>query len=161
MERLTFNGDFCDIAQCFEIRGGKQCPGGYCSQRRVWDRLKEYEDTGLEPETVVKARDIILDISGDIDHLRELVREEKNGRLMVLPVKIGEHLWRATKPYRQEPKVTEYVVKNIRTVGKKHKVMLEVQAVNVPVTNVMHISSFCRTREEAEAALEARGGQDG
>lgn len=71
------------------------------------------------------------------------------------PVMIGEHLWRVTYPYRQDPKVTEYVVKNFRTVGKKHKLMLEVQALNVPGTNVMHISAFKRTKEEAEKELEA------
>lgn len=50
MERLTFEGSFCDIAQCFEVRGGSFCESGYCSQREVWERLKEYEDTGLTPE---------------------------------------------------------------------------------------------------------------
>lgn len=50
MERLTFEGDFCDIAQCAETRGGSFCEGGTCSQRKVWERLKAYEDTGLTPE---------------------------------------------------------------------------------------------------------------
>ena len=36
------------------------------------DRLAAYEDTGLEPETISKIRDIVLDISGDLDRLREL-----------------------------------------------------------------------------------------
>ena len=44
MDRLTFEGDFCDIAQCFEVLGGSYCEDGYCSQRRVWERLKMYED---------------------------------------------------------------------------------------------------------------------
>ena len=50
MERLTFDGNFCDIAKCGEINGGSSCKDGYCSQRKVWERLKEYEDTGLSPE---------------------------------------------------------------------------------------------------------------
>lgn len=46
MERLTFDGNFCEIAQCREL----PCQyGGSCSQRKVWERLKEYEDTGLAP----------------------------------------------------------------------------------------------------------------
>ena len=46
MERMTFEGNFCDIAQCREIL----CPyNGACSQRKVWERLKAYEDTGLTP----------------------------------------------------------------------------------------------------------------
>ena len=47
MERLTFEGNFCDIAQCREL----PCPyNGACSQRKVWERLAAYEDTGLTPE---------------------------------------------------------------------------------------------------------------
>lgn len=49
MERLTFEGNFCDIAQCREL----PCPyNSACSQRKVWERLKAYEDTGLEPAEV-------------------------------------------------------------------------------------------------------------
>lgn len=49
MERLTFEGDFCDIAQCREY----SCLyNDACSARKVWERLKAYEDTGLEPEEV-------------------------------------------------------------------------------------------------------------
>lgn len=47
MERLTFPGNFCDIAMCRE-----QVCVGRCSQRDVWERLKRYEDTGLTPEEV-------------------------------------------------------------------------------------------------------------
>ena len=43
-ERLTFDGNFCEIARCKETRWGKYCPDGACSQRKVWERLKEYED---------------------------------------------------------------------------------------------------------------------
>ena len=43
-ERLTFEGNFCEIARCRETRWGKHCPDGVCSQRKVWERLKEYED---------------------------------------------------------------------------------------------------------------------
>lgn len=43
-ERLTFEGNFCDIAKCRKQRWDKYCPDGACSQRKVWERLKEYED---------------------------------------------------------------------------------------------------------------------
>ena len=43
-DRLTFDGNFCDIAKCSYTRFGKYCPDGACSQRKVWERLKEYED---------------------------------------------------------------------------------------------------------------------
>lgn len=52
MNRLTFDGNFCDIAMCRETPGGSFCEDGYCSQRKCWERLKQYEDTGLEPEEI-------------------------------------------------------------------------------------------------------------
>ena len=93
MERLTFEGNFCDIAQCREL----PCPyNGACSQRKVWERLKVYEDTGLEPEEVLpkdKADEIALKLMrlADLEslcsytRLRELADADKDGRLVVLP----------------------------------------------------------------------------
>ena len=54
-ERLTFEGDFCEIARCRETRWGKHCPDGACSQRKVWERLKQYEDSDVVP--VVRCKD--------------------------------------------------------------------------------------------------------
>lgn len=54
MDRLTFEGNFCDIAQC----NAAVCPcGGPCTQKKVWERLKQYEDTGLEPEEIKEFAD--------------------------------------------------------------------------------------------------------
>lgn len=54
-ERLTFEGNFCEIARCKETRWGKHCPDGACSQRKVWERLKQYEDSGAVE--VVRCKD--------------------------------------------------------------------------------------------------------
>nr|DAI81930.1 MAG TPA: hypothetical protein [Caudoviricetes sp.]DAL12097.1 MAG TPA_asm: hypothetical protein [Bacteriophage sp.] len=93
MERLTFEGSFCDIAQCREL----PCPyNGACSQRKVWERLKAYEDTGLEPEEVndavvgskLLAKSQLVSAFGiAAERLRELAEADKNGRVAVLPVK--------------------------------------------------------------------------
>ena len=41
MDRITFEGNFCDIAMCRE----SPCPyNGMCSQRETWEQLKKYED---------------------------------------------------------------------------------------------------------------------
>lgn len=98
MKRLTFEGNFCDIAQCTEIPGGSFCEDGACSQRKVWERLRAYEDTGLEPEEVLpkdKADEIALKLMrlSDLEsicsytRLRELAEADKAGRVVVLPVK--------------------------------------------------------------------------
>lgn len=91
MPRLTFEGNFCDIAMCRE----NPCPyNGMCSQRQTWERLKAYEDTGLEPEEIadaviaakLMARSKIVSCFGvDADHVRDLVEAEQDGRLVVLP----------------------------------------------------------------------------
>ena len=50
MPRLTFEGNFCDIAMCRE----NPCPyNGMCSQRQTWERLKAYEDTEQDGRLVV------------------------------------------------------------------------------------------------------------
>lgn len=91
MKRLTFDGLFCDIAKCDSTPGGTFCETGTCALRRVWERLKEYEDTGLEPEDVRRLMQdwtsliMTLDELGGMPHLRELVQAERDGRLVLLP----------------------------------------------------------------------------
>lgn len=89
MNRLTFDGNFCDISQCREL----PCPhGGNCTQRKVWEKLKAYEDLGFEPEEYKRAMnaDIIVRCAAaalgvPVEQLREVVALGKAGRLMVLP----------------------------------------------------------------------------
>ena len=109
MERLTFEGNFCDIAQCDVIPGGSSCESGRCTQRKVWERLKAYEDTGLTPEeindlasvreispeaeyainkhadSIIERLDKLLHQTDDDARLRELAEADKDGRLVVLP----------------------------------------------------------------------------
>lgn len=99
MKRLTFEGNFCDIAQCREL----PCPyNGACSARKVWERLKAYEDTGLEPESVEalklsmmgKTIAEIKEFSGlPVDRLRKLAEADKDGRVVVLPCKVGDTVY--------------------------------------------------------------------
>ena len=50
MDRITFEGNFCDIAMCRE----SPCPyNGMCSQRETWERLKKYEDAEQHGRLVV------------------------------------------------------------------------------------------------------------
>ena len=85
MERLTFDGNFCDISQCREL----PCPyNNNCTQRKVWEKLKAYEDTGLTPEEVndVMAKAKLASAFGvAAERLRELAEADKAGRLVVLP----------------------------------------------------------------------------
>lgn len=91
MERLTFDGNFCDIAQCREL----PCPyNNACTQRQVWERLKEYEDSGLSPIACGEARKIedgLSDHDYSIARMVELMQADKDGRLMVLPKSLEVH----------------------------------------------------------------------
>ena len=85
MDRLTFDGNFCDISQCREL----PCPyNTACTQRQVWEKLKAYENTGLTPEEVndVMAKAKLASAFGvAAERLRELAKADKDGRLVVLP----------------------------------------------------------------------------
>ena len=89
MERLTFEGNFCDIAQCRD----QPCPyNGACSQRKVWERLKSYEDTGITAEEITATVSIPMFVKVTSaalgttpDRLRELAEADKDGRVVVLP----------------------------------------------------------------------------
>lgn len=112
MERLTFEGNFCDIAQCKEI----PCPyNGECSQRKVWERLKAYEDTHMMPSDVTSMRMDMAIIAAlfngvDVDRMKELAEADKDGRLVVLPCKVGDRLYEVTG----RKTISVYKVKAIR-----------------------------------------------
>jgi hypothetical protein len=102
MERLTFEGNFCDIAQCREL----PCPyDGNCTQKQVWERLKAYEDSRLSPQACAEAREIEETLSGcgcSISRMVELMKADKDGRVLILPCKLG------TKVYRIRYKIVDY-----------------------------------------------------
>lgn len=94
MERLTFEGNFCDIAQCREL----PCPyDGNCTQKEVWERLKAYEDAGLSPQACAEAREIEETLSGcgySISRMVELMKADVEGRVVVLPCNVGDTVYR-------------------------------------------------------------------
>ena len=81
---------------------------------------------------------------------------EDKSLCVYLPFSTGTVLYRVTNPYRQEPKVTEFVVTNFVMQGKKHELMVEVRVNGVPGRNVMRLRQFYRTKEEAEKELAER-----
>ena len=68
--------------------------------RAVMNRLAAYEDSGLEPEEIadfMKRWEQAVEIGGmlkkyGIDHIWDIIRAEKDGRLVVLPCKVGDHI---------------------------------------------------------------------
>ncbi len=154
MERLTFDGNFCDIAQCREL----PCPhGGNCTQRKVWEKLKAYEDLGLDPEEYERAlsADIMVRVAAGAlgvpaEALRDMVELWKAGRLMVLPCKVGDELWTfCSHPVEQ---VYSFAVTDISTLNGR--TMLNTSRCGVIDARDVGKTVF-PTREEAEKALEA------
>ena len=87
MERMTFEGNFCEIAQCACMK----CPYDTdCSQKQVWGRLKAYEDSRLSPEAAANLHAILrLGDGMTLMRLRELAVADQEGQVIVLPCEVG------------------------------------------------------------------------
>ena len=157
MERLTF-------VKCPKRWKTGQHPTKYTSHRtfqEVVARLAAYEDTGLEPEEVEIMRETKADAQFmltelcrlcDYDRLEELAKADKDGRLVVLPCKVGDTVWyiggihnTLVKPAR----VMEFVVADNGVID------LCVETDNC-ICYQDSFNSFFLTREEAEKALEGQ-----
>lgn len=152
MKRLTFDGNFCDIAQCKEF----PCPyNGSCSQREVWEKLKAYEETGLTPEEVsalVKDWSDLCTIVGEcggISRVRVLTEADKAGRLVVLPCKVGDTLFRVFAG-----EILEHKVRNMRYLAIQGRWDIDTTPFCSYVESSIGKTIFL-TREEAKRALEA------
>lgn len=154
MDRLTFEGNFCDISRCQgEYRMTSKCADGPCSQRKVWERLKDYEDTGLEPDVCAeykKFEDEVVSKGVTFKRIIELMEAEKDGRLVVLPFKVGDfvYLIAIKRQYVNHPMHTPYIK------------VVEIKPENAyKYINEIGKTVFL-TRKEAEAALKGRGGDE-
>lgn len=151
---MTFEGNFCDIAQCREL----PCPyNGACSQRKVWERLAAYEDTGLTPERCAEfaradaeGRYIVMrDAEQEgVARLRELAEADKEGRLVVLPCKVGDTVYFALLG-----RIIEKQVFSIVAFSNSTRIYCGGTSEYFRPEDIG--KTFFRTREEAEAALEA------
>ena len=183
MERLTCEGNYCDIVKC-----KKSCPlyKRPCAQKLRWERLKAYEDMhGLMSDRevlceYVSQEEVLAELTkcdvafqnvlneygadgkiwfdkqfiakyvgllkyiaskktiGDMDaaRLRELAEADKDGRLVVLPCKVGDTVYML---YR--------AVDGTRGVREA-----ELWWTDIPQLG----ETVFPTREEAERALEGR-----
>lgn len=155
MERLTFDGNFCEIARCKEVK----CPyDTACSQKQVWERLKQYEDTKRTPEQIEaleaaiigKAVAQITEFEGlPIARLRELAVADQEGRVIVLPCKRGDELW----TYCNYPvkRVYSFTVSDVSTLNGR-TVLNTLGLVTIRPEDIG--KTVFLTREEAEKALQ-------
>ena len=129
------------------------------------DRLAAYEDTGLEPEAVetVKlalAAKHLVDLetlnNTPISRLVELAEADKDGRVVVLPCKVGQRVFALMD---MDKHISECEIKQIGMGNKIGFIDLEPIGARGRKYGVS-LNGFGKTvfltREEAEKALEAR-----
>ena len=118
----------------------------------IANRLAEYEDTGLEPEKIAFLKNVVDDAFSDkpefIEHVRELLRAEKDGRLVILPCKVGDTIYRCGDPIK---KIYEWQIAYVE-VYEDETVFVD-DSDNTFVEADIGKTVFL-TREEAEKALE-------
>lgn len=166
MERLTRRSDTgrAYYPRCFE----EPCGGDGCKIKDcllddiICDRLAAYEDTGLKPAEVHSMHGewsammtVLNSIGGGYDRLRELAEADKDGRLVVLPCKVGQRVFALMDTDKH---ISECEVKQIGMGNEIGFICLEPIGARGREYGVA-LNGFGKTvfltREEAEAALEA------
>ena len=170
MERLTkYNTDgqaMMDCQKCKADWTGKHgkpmadCTALYC-RNRLLDRLVEYEDTEREPEEIDMDHEAAEQLrqlcrNCDLDRLEKLAEADKDGRLVVLPCKAGDTVYKVTS----RKTISEYRVKAIRVELFCTFIEWDIVAgfvdksiFGVPVDEIG--KTVFLTREAAQKALEA------
>lgn len=167
MERMTKreNGHV-HYPRCFEEPcGGMGCRTEDCEVKvEIRERLAAYEDTGLTPAEVHSmsgewcAMMSVLNSIGSYDRLRELAEADKDGRLVVLPCKVGDTVWITGSVRRlYSEKVRTFFSGDpnySRGMADNGVKMIRTTGCDIPIHKFG--KTVFLTREKAEKALEAK-----
>lgn len=153
MERLTNKREADAQRKEYERRLANGYPRNIPEERFL--RLAAYEDTRLEPEEIDmdhEAAEQLRHLCRDCDlgRLEELVKADKEGRTVVLPCKVGDTLYRVFAG-----EILEHKVGNMRYLAIQGRWDIETYPFCSYVESSIGKTIFL-TREEAEAALEAK-----
>ena len=168
MKRLTeWNGEQPSHAyypRCFKA----PCYGDGCKindclfETAVCDRLAAYEDTGLSPEKVSWMKEVVEaafdNDTSRIERAHNLHVADKEGRVVVLPCKVGDTVWRIVRD--GEPHITRDEVRDMYFADDMTP-CVELVGGRVTFTEKFGKTVFL-SRAEAERALqEMEGKKDG
>ena len=166
MERLTNKREADAQREEYERRLANGYPRNIPEERFL--RLAAYEDTGLEPEeindlasvreispeaeyainkhadNIIERLDKLLHQTDDDARLRELAEADKDGRLVVLPCKVGDTV------YLIVTKRARVYMPEFRFIKKSKLTFLNMERILQDFGKTVFL-----TREEAEKALEA------
>ena len=132
---------------------------------KLIERLAAYEDTGLTPEEIKApfTEDTMINLAAQAlgvepSRLRELAEADKDGRVVVLPCKVGDTVWRIVRD--GEPHITRDEVRDMYFADDM-TLCVELVGGRVTFTEKFGKTVFL-TRAEAERALqEMEGKKDG
>lgn len=167
MERLTEHSKQTSHENgicCTHFRG-PEClrVGGNCAmnckwEEAAWSRLAAYEDKELEPEEITAMQHTLDEYHKVAD---PLLRAQADGRLVVLPCKVGDTLWVTSNPWTGKllKKPLDACVNGMKMYSHGLYVNLLFDTRKINGTRDYEINHIGKTvfltREEAEAALEA------
>ena len=134
---------------------------------RLVDRLAAYEDTGMTPEEIKSAftTDALIKLAAQAlettpERLRELAEADKDGRVVVLPCKVGDTVWVTAarvigKWMPEQLSQPDAAVILGAYIDKDGKYLFETERYTFE-RGIIGKAVFL-TREEAERALEGNG----
>ena len=167
MERLTKHSKQTshEIGICCTHFRGPECleVGGNCAmnckwEEAAWSRLAAYEDKELEPEEITAMQHTLDEYHKVAD---PLLRAQADGRLVVLPCKVGDTLWVTSNPWtgKSLKKPLDACVNGMKMYphGLYVNLLFDTRKINgTRDYEINHIGkTVFLTREEAKAALEA------
>lgn len=126
---------------------------------RLVERLAAYEDTGMEPEQCENAKAIIesafSDDTSKAERIRELLKADRDGRLVVLPCKVGDTVWiTGSVRHLYSEKVRTFFCGNPsydRGMADNSVQMIRTTGCDIPIRELG--KTVFLNREEAEKAL--------
>lgn len=131
--------------------------------RDLYGRLKAYEDTGWTPEMLRKLGENAWHLwdfaqaaeNMTVGRLKEFAEADKDGRVVVLPCKVGDTVWRIVRD--GEPHITRDEVRDMYFADDM-TLCVELVGGRVTFTEKFGKTVFL-SREEAEKALQEMGGK--
>lgn len=147
MNRLTKRDPYTGMA--YEIDG--------VDRISLTARLAAYEETGHTPEQVQGLINLLLKLPMRLD---ELMNASAEGRLVVLPCKVGDTLWIASKErgIRSQKVRTFFIGHPSYRVEDRDMQMIRLETFDLPFSEFGERAFL--TCEEAEAALRKEKGDD-
>jgi hypothetical protein len=156
----TAEGEIMENVNCLRCRfrhednGNCTAVGGFCTAVPAahCPLLRQYLDTGMTPEQCENAKVIIESVFSDdtskAERIRKLLKADEDGRLVVLPCKVGDTVYFALLG-----RIIEKQVFSIVSFSNSTRIYCDGTSEYFRPEDIG--KTFFLTREEAEAALEA------